>query len=55
MHNEEPHRNLHESLDTLEQLVHSQTEQIRQLQHERDMLVAAHRVDVASLTQPRLR
>jgi ABC-type transporter Mla subunit MlaD len=41
VHNEETLRNLRESLDTLELLVHSQAEQIRQLQHERDLLVAA--------------
>lgn len=41
MHNEESLRNLHESLNTLEQLVHSQADQIRQLEHERDLLVAA--------------
>jgi hypothetical protein len=41
MHNEETLRNLRKSLDTLEQLVHLQADQIRQLQHERDLLVAA--------------
>jgi hypothetical protein len=41
VHNEETLRNLRESLDALEQLVHSQADQIRQLEHERDLFVAA--------------
>jgi ABC-type transporter Mla subunit MlaD len=41
VHNEETLRNLRESLDALELLVHSQADQIRQLQHERDLLAAA--------------
>jgi hypothetical protein len=39
--NEETLCNFRVSLDTLEQLVHAQAEQIRQLEHERDLLAVA--------------
>jgi hypothetical protein len=43
VHDEDTFRNLKDSLNTYKRLLHSQTEYIRQLEHERDLLAAGYR------------